>query len=118
MAGRMCDGSLMYSCLNTSPDAGSKEFVAELHKQCTVRSCIDLRDRNGDSSASDYIHSCAFYNSHQHHGYYIKNGNFFLSAEDFTDKNSMKYMDISVGDGCPWSFGSKYPYPNKSEMQN
>lgn len=118
MAGRMCDGSLMYSCLNTSPDAGSKEFVAELHKQCTVRSCIDLRDRNDDSSASDNIHSCAFYNSHQHHGYYIENGNFFLSAGDFTDKNSMKYMNISVGEGCPWSFGSKYPYPNKSEMQN
>lgn len=118
MAGRMCDGSLMYSCLNTSPNAGSKNFVAELHKECTVSSCIDIKDRDGDSSVSEYLHSCLFYNSHEHVGYYIENGSFFVSAGDFTNKNSMKYMDISVGEGCPWIFGPKYPYPNKSEMQN
>lgn len=118
IAGRLCDGSLIHDCLNTSVDAGSKNFVADLHKECHVAHCVDLRDRGSDNSCADALASCIFYTSHQSVGYYINDGSFFASAGSFTSKNDMKYMSLSVGDGCSWCFGPKFPFPNKSEMQN
>lgn len=116
IAGRLCDGSIAYDCLNTSPQAGALDFAAELNKQCRISRCINLTPRT-DYGCSDYVGGCAYYASKQNVGYFINDGSFFLSLGSFTSHNDLHMMDFSVGDGQTWQYGPKFPYPNKSEMQ-
>lgn len=117
LAGRLCDGSLMYDCLNTATDAGSKQMVAELNSECLVTHCLDLRDRGSDHACHDALGACVFYTSHQSEAYFIENGNYFASATSLTTRNELSNMHLSVGDGLSWCYGPRFPYPNKSEMQ-
>lgn len=119
IAGRICDGSVIYDCLNTSPDGGDEEFAADINSHCGISRCLAVAPHEHDDVLW-YFSQCIYADPNlSGNDVYSVDGMKIVSLEALSKKSTFEEFGFSIGEGGLWILneGDKYPYPNYSEMQ-
>lgn len=117
IAGRICDGCMIYDCLTTIGTNG--EFAGDIGNHCEVSHNISLapHDRSKPDGA---LNRCVYADSSLGNGVTKWNDDILSVSYDMMAKEStFTALGFSFGNNGRWILSSqeKCPYPNVSEMR-
>ena len=117
MAGRLCDGCVIYDSMNTTGANG--EFAGEIGHHCDVSHNISLAPHDG-SKPDGALKRCVYADSSLGNGTTKWNNDILSVSYDMMAKEStFTALDFSFGNSGRWTLSAKEkcPYPNVSEMR-
>lgn len=118
IAGRICDGSVIYDCLTTTT-GGVPEFAAEIGKHCDVTHNISLCTHNG-YKPDGALHRCVYADSSLSGSTLKWNDDIVYASYDMMGKETtFTRLGFSFGTNSRWTISDddKCPVPNISEMR-
>lgn len=118
IAGRLCDGSVIYDCLSTV-SAGENEFAGDIGRHCNVNHCIGLV-AHPSMSRDNAIYQC-IYADPSLKGDAVTGDTGFsnVSTAAMGKTETFTALGFSIGSDAVWTLGAlPFPIPNISEMQN
>lgn len=118
IAGRLCDGSLIYDCLNAVADNNHEEFAADFNTMCSATHCISLIEHPLFSTDGE-LENCVFVTTDPRNDQISSEGMTFVSTNDMSASGTFSKLGFSIGDSGRWKImaGVPFPIPNYSEMQ-
>ena len=117
IAGRLCDGCMIYDCLTTIGTNG--EFAGDIGNHCEVSHNISLAPHDG-SKPDGALNRCVYADSSLGNGVTKWNDDILSVSYDMMAKEStFTALGFSFGNNGRWILSSqeKCPYPNVSEMR-
>ncbi len=117
MAGRLCDGCVIYDSMTTTGANG--EFAGEIGHHCDVSHNISLAPHDG-SKPDGALKRCVYADSSLGNGTTKWNNDILSVSYDMMAKEStFTALDFSFGNSGRWTLSAKEkcPYPNVSEMR-
>lgn len=119
VAGRMCDGTIMYDCLNAVGDSNKEEFAAEYNHQCKALNCISLVEHS-HSGPDGPLEKCVYADAHAGDTPTVYGGGVYaVSVNAMKNAETFSKLGYSIGNDGRWILlsGQAFPVPNRSEMQ-
>lgn len=118
IAGRLCDGSLIYDCLNAVADNNHEEFAADFNTMCSATHCISLIEHPLFSTDGE-LENCVFVTTDPRNDQISSEGMTFVSTNGMSASGTFSKLGFSIGDSGRWKImaGVPFPIPNYSEMQ-
>lgn len=117
IAGRLCDGCMIYDCMTTIGTNG--EFAGEIGNKCEVSHNISLASHDG-SKPDGALSRCVYADPALGSGVSKWNNDILSVSYDMMAKEStFTALDFSFGSNGRWALSpqEKCPYPNMSEMR-